>query len=77
MKWGKELLFLLPNVGYVLIKVALDNILQRTFVKIKRNCRHKHTHTFKFIAVKYVMVTECKEIVKLNFSYLYSENIKM
>jgi len=59
MKWGKELLFLVPSVGYVLIKVALDNILQRTFAKMRINCQ-KHTGNFKFITVKYVMVTECK-----------------
>jgi hypothetical protein len=76
MKWGKELLFLLPSVGYMLVKVALDNILQRTLAKMKINCQ-KHTRNFKFIAVKYVMVTKCKENVELNFSYLYSENIEM
>jgi hypothetical protein len=60
----------------VLIKVALDNILQTNFAKIKRNC-HKHTRTFTFVAVKYGVVKERKEIVKLHFSYLYSKSIKM
>jgi len=76
MKWDKELLVLLRGVGHVLIKVALDNILQKTFAKSKRKC-HKHTRTLKFVAVKYGKVIDCKEIVKLNFSYLYSKNIKM
>jgi len=60
----------------VLIKVALDNILQTTFAKIKRKL-HKHTRTFEFVAVKYGKVVDCKEFVKLNISYLYSKNIKM
>jgi hypothetical protein len=76
MKWGKELLFLLPSVGYVLIAVALDTILQTAFEEIKSKC-HKHTRTFKFVAEKYGKVRYCKEIVQLNFSYLYSKNIKM
>lgn len=76
MKWGKELLFLLPSVGYALIKVALDNILQKNFAEIKRKC-HKHTRTFKFVSVKCGKVRDCTEIVKLNFIYFYSKNIKM
>jgi hypothetical protein len=76
MKWGKELLFLLPCLGYVLIKVALDNILQTTFAETKRKY-HKHTRTFKFFAVKYGKVIDCKETVKLNCSYLHSKNINI
>jgi hypothetical protein len=33
MKWGNELLSLLPRVGYVLITIALDSILQTAFAK--------------------------------------------
>jgi hypothetical protein len=69
-KWGNEVLFLLPSEGYVLVKVALDNVLQRTLGKSKESATNTHTHTFKIVAVKYCKVMECEAIVKLNFNYM-------